>query len=112
VRRAAASALDRPADKVVTADRFRLPDANGVDSSEVAQRRRHDAAVLDAMLGLAKSQDVHERRLAYAALADFPSSSVAIEALHVGQHDSDGQCQLIAEHSLNLIFQRSATTRP
>lgn len=112
VRRAAANALDRASDTVVTANRFRLPDANGLDSSEVAQRRRHDAAMLNAMLELARSQDVHERRLAYAAFADFPSSPAAIEALHVGQHDFDGQCQLIAEHSLNLIFQKSATTRP
>jgi hypothetical protein len=112
VRRAAASALDRPADTVVTANRLRLPDANGVNSSEAAQRRRHDAAMLDAMLELARSQDVHERRLAYAALGDLPSSPTVIEALHLGQHDSDGQCQLIAEHSLNLVFQRSATTRP
>jgi hypothetical protein len=113
VRGAAAAALDRPAEKVVTTNLFRLPDANhDLDPADVAQRRLHDAAMLAAMLELARSEDVHERKLAYAALADFPSSQAAVDALRIGQGDLDRECQLIAQHSMNAILRQMATTRP
>lgn len=113
VRQATAAALDRSAETPASTKLFQLPHADSdFDTSDEAQRRRHDAALLGAMLELARSEDVHERKLAYAALADFPSSQAAIEALHVGQQDPDGLCQSIAGHSLNLILQKLATTRP
>lgn len=113
VRGAAAAALDRPAEKVVTTNLFRLPDANhDLDPADVAQRRLHEAAMLAAMLELARSEDVHERKLAYAALADFPSSQAAVDALRIGQGELDRECQLIAQNSMNAILRQTATTRP
>lgn len=109
VRRAAAAALDRQLDPAATTKRLQL--AQAPDQTEV-QRRLHDAAMLGAMLELARSEDVHERKLAYQALSDFANKPEAVEAIRLGLNDPDRDCQAVARKVWIGIVNHIATSQP
>jgi hypothetical protein len=111
IRKAAAASLDRVS--ALTATKLlELPNAGALPITEAEQRARHDAALLGAMLELARSADRHERKLAYRALVDFPSNQAALDTLRAGLMDPDPECQKVANTAMGVITKRQATTQP
>lgn len=111
IRQAAAASLDRVS--ALTATKLlQLPNAGALPMSEAEQRARHDAALLGAMLELARSADRHERKLAYRALVDFSSNQAALDTLRAGLMDPDPECQSVANTAMGIITKRQATTQP
>lgn len=112
VRREAAAALDRQLEPAANAKRLELarPDP-GLQLTDEVQRRRHDAAMLAAMLELVRSEDVHERKLAYEALADFANKPEAARAIEAGLGDPDRDCQAAARKAWSSIIDHIATTQ-
>jgi hypothetical protein len=70
-----------------------------------------NAAYLNALLGLARSEDAAERRIAYRGLADFKGNPAALTAARAGLLDADAECRRQAEATLASIVDHS-TTRP
>jgi hypothetical protein len=113
VRRAAAAALDNQNQSIASKARFQLANAAADPAARNEQeRRRHDAEILAAMLALAQSEDAHERKLAYPALAAYPFSPAAVNAVRIGQQDADAECQGVAARAMRIISKKLAETRP
>ena len=117
VRSSAAAALERgvtlplagPTYSLADAKRFEWPNAfANVGGTEAEQRQRHDAALLGAMLDLARSEDPHERKLAYRALTDLAQNPAAAQAVERGLKDPDIECARVAERSMEVIHWRNA----
>lgn len=68
-------------------------------------------AFLRVLLGLARSADAGERKIAYRRLADFPDDPAALHAVRAGVLDDDAECRKQAEATLTLIT-RPSTTQP
>lgn len=115
VRSSAAAALDRvtlpawgPTYGVAGAKKLLFPNAFADVGTEADQRQRHEAAILGAMLDLAQSQDPHERKLAYRALADFVQNPAAEQAVELGLKDPDPECARAAQRAMDVIHWRDA----
>jgi hypothetical protein len=87
---------------------LQFPNAFADIGTEADQRRRHDAALLGAMLDLARSEDAHERKLAYRGLADFVQNPAAAQAVELGLRDPDPECARVAERAMEVIHWRDA----
>jgi hypothetical protein len=111
IRQAAAASLDHVSARVAT-KLLELANAGALPITDADQRARHDAALLGAMLELARSADVHERKVAYRALVDFPSNQAALDTLRAGLMDPDPGCQSVANTAMGVITKRQATTQP
>jgi hypothetical protein len=111
IRQAAAASLDHVSAKVAT-KLLELANAGALPITDADQRARHDAALLGAMLELARSADRHERKLAYRALVDFPSNQAALDTLRAGLMDPDPECQSVANTAMGVITKWQATTQP
>jgi hypothetical protein len=70
-----------------------------------------DNAFLNTILGLARSADAAERRVAYRRLVDFPGNPAAIQAARAGLLDKDAEARKQAGTTLAHIT-RPADTRP
>ncbi|HEY2584794.1 MAG TPA: hypothetical protein VGI81_03390 [Tepidisphaeraceae bacterium] len=66
---------------------------------------------LAALIGLSRSADPGERKIAYRRLADFPGEPAAIGAVRGGLLDDDADCRKQAQATLALI-ERPSTTQP
>lgn len=111
IRRLAAAALDRPTDAAAYGS-SPTRDLLQIKTPESELLTRHDAVALGAMLELAKSTDVHERKLAYRALANFADRQEAVDAIHAGLADPDPGCQNVANRAMDLVLRHRATTQP
>lgn len=113
VRRAASAALDRRDTTDRAARPFQLAGANSdLTGADETQRRAQDAAMVQAIFEMAESEDVHERKLAYTALADYPRNRAAITALLAAQTDPDSECRNVAENAYHEAMKKRSTTRP
>jgi hypothetical protein len=111
IRQSAAAALARPNEPTVFGAHPTV-DLAHVTNTKADQLKRHDSALLGAMLELARSADVHERKLAYRALAEFPASQAALDTIRTGLMDPDPGCQNVANTAMGIIVKRQATTQP
>lgn len=62
-----------------------------------------DSPYLDALLGLARSADPAERKVAYRRLADFQGDRAAVDAARAGLLDDDAECRREASETYTRL---------
>jgi hypothetical protein len=72
---------------------------------------KHDPAVLESLLQIARSDDARARKVAYIALEEFAKDPAAVAALRAGTSDPDHDAQYEATMGL-YRNPTSPTTRP